>query len=58
MDEKKLGLDSARKQFQCPHAGSGLSSFAQIALLSQKAMEKTDILYKNKSKNKKLTALC
>lgn len=41
-----------------PYAVSLLSSLVQIALLSRKAMTKTDLLYENKSKSKRPTAQC
>lgn len=58
MDEKKIDLHSVRKQFQYSHAVSCLSFLIQLALLYQKAMGKTDLLFKNKSKSKTTTELC
>lgn len=49
-----VDLNPARKQFQYPPS----CSLVQIALLSRKAMTKTDLLYENKSKSKRPTAQC
>lgn len=43
---KKLDLESARKQFQYPHAVSHLSFLVQIALLTQEAKIETDLSFK------------